>query len=174
MLSEEVEMAKLGDEEALIFIVEQIRPELWSLSGNWPLNHWDREDAVQKSFENICKKLPGLRNNHYFRPWCRRILENICNDIYKTQKTWNDFVPLKGDEECLVATWSTNEEWEGLEEYLALMSEEMAETFRLRYASDLPVKAIAQIQNIPEGTVSSRLHRGKQIMRTHFRLYKGD
>jgi RNA polymerase sigma-70 factor (ECF subfamily) len=174
VLSEKVKLAKSGDEEALSFVTEQIRTELWSLSGKWRFSHWDREDAVQQSLANICEKLPGLKNEHYFRLWCRRILENICNDMCKRKKMWGSFTPLKEDEECLARTCPSIDGSEDLENYLSLMSKEMAETFRKRYVYDYSIKAIAQLQNIPEGTVNSRLHRGKQLLQSNYQLYKGD
>ena len=164
MLSEKVKLAKSGDKEAISFIMELIKPELWSISGNWRFNYWDREDVVQQSLTKICEKLPKLRNEHCFRSWSRSILQNICNDLYKRKKGWEKLIPLQGDVPCLSMTCLSAENSKDLDVYLGVMSKDMAETFRQRYIHDLPVSVIAQNQNIPEGTVHSRLHRGKQII----------
>lgn len=174
MLSEKVKLAKSGARGALSLIMELIRPELWGVSGNWRFNYWDREDIVQQALTNICEKLPKLRNEQCFRSWSRSILQNICNDIYKRKKAWDNIIPLQGDVPCLSKTCFSSENSKDLDVYLGVMSIDMAETFRLRCMDDLPIKAIARIQNIPEGTIHSRLHRGKQIILNNYQLYKGD
>ncbi len=174
MLSEKVKLAKSGDKEALTYILEQISPKLWSVSRNWRFNHWDREYAVQESLTNICDNLIELIQDKCFPLWCRRILESTCNNMYKREKMRRSHTLLKGDEEGLAKSCPTMNDAETLEYYLSFMSKEMAETFKLRYANDYSIKAIAQLQKIPEGTVSSRLYRGKQLCLRNYHLYQGD
>lgn len=91
----------------------------------------------------------------------------------RSQSKWN-FISFEGNEEFLSELQIFDEAESILEQYLELISPQVRETFRMRYIHQLPVKVIAQLQNIPVGTVHSRLHRGKQIILSSYHLYKGD
>ena len=44
--------------------------------------------------------------------------------------------------------------------------------FSLRYEEDLTVPQIAQIEQLPEGTVKSRLHKTMNIIRNQLKAYE--
>ena len=61
---------------------------------------------------------------------------------------------------------------EALQQVLAALPPPLHMLFTLRYEEDLTVPQIAEIQQIPEGTVKSRLHKTMNIIRNRLKDYE--
>ena len=61
---------------------------------------------------------------------------------------------------------------EALQQVLATLPPSLRMLFSLRYEEDLTVPQIAVIQQIPEGTVKSRLHKTMNIVRSKLKEYE--
>lgn len=134
----------------------------------------DREDAVQDTLEEICKNLCRLQNEACFRHWCRRILIRKCQRMSKKRKAVT-FVSLDEFEHNLAAAEPFfTDKMRELYSYIMQMESGLRETMILRFFHELPVKVIANIQSIPEGTVKWRVHNGRLRIQKIYSLYEGD
>ena len=61
---------------------------------------------------------------------------------------------------------------EALQQVLSSLAPPLRMLFSLRYEEDLTVPQIAKIQELPEGTVKSRLHKTMTIIRNKLKEYE--
>mgnify|MGYP002264503347 FL=1 len=98
-----------------------------------------------------------MKEARYFRTWMTRILLNKCNDILRKRKqmVWMDEIPETPD----VDDGFENSEWK---EALNSLAENFRLVVMLYYIEGFKTSEISQILDIPEGTVRSRLARGRE------------
>lgn len=121
-------------------------------------NDADCEDAVQETILMAYKKLNTLRNEEYFKTWLVRILINNCKKIIKKKSR---FVPIEE-----LAEQSTLDDTQGSEVRLALnkLQPKIRAVMVMKYIEGFSVKEIKSILKIPDGTVKSRLARGRELL----------
>jgi len=156
-------------------------PQLYAAAMRMTRNRADAEDLVQETF------LKGFRSFHTFnegtnlRAWLFRILTNTYINKYRKQQRSFDESDL-GDIEDLylykrMGTFEDASIGRSAEESLMTMLpddevkqslENLPENFRLPViladVEGFSYKEIAEILEIPIGTVMSRLHRGRKAM----------
>lgn len=106
-----------------------------------------------------------MKEDRYFRTWMTRILLNKCNDILRKRKqmVWMDEIPETPD----VDAGFENSEWK---EALNSLSENFRLVVMLYYIEGFKTSEISQILDIPEGTVRSRLARGREQLAGLFQV----
>lgn len=121
-------------------------------------NDADCEDAVQETILMAYKKLNTLRNEEYFKTWLVRILINNCKKIIKKKSR---FVPIEE-----LAEQSTLDDTQCSEVRLALdkLQPKIRAVMVMKYIEGFSVKEIKSILKIPDGTVKSRLARGRELL----------
>lgn len=118
----------------------------------------DREDAVQSAIEKALRKRDSLRDEKALDKWMARILINESYAILRRRKreTLFDDPP---EREC---------EPDARPEVYELFTS-LEDKYRipmvLYYVEGYAVGEITGILRLPAGTVKSRLHRGRQILR---------
>lgn len=149
---------------------QRIRSTLYQLCGESLL-----DDLVQEVFLRVWKGLPKLRNNAYFSTWVYRITWNVAQDQRKkygkrsqfqasisSEDTLNYYIDSKSEESPkLLHLHYQDLVKRGLE----TLSLEQRAVVVLHDLEDLPQKEVAEILNIPLGTVKSRLFNGRGAMR---------
>ena len=120
-------------------------------------NDEDIADAISDTILVCWEKLSQLKEARYFRTWMTRILLNKCNDILRKRKqmVWMDEIPETPD----VDAGFENSEWK---EALNSLAENFRLVVMLYYIEGFKTSEISQILDIPEGTVRSRLARGRE------------
>lgn len=156
-----VEVAKRGDKKAFERIVQKYHNELYYTALGIVKSSWDALDICQETFLKAFSSLDTLKDVSKFRAWINRILINKCNDNFRRNKRVIvvDFIENEGFAE------DTKEENIDLLKALYSLKEESRIILTLRYFQDLPIKEIAAIVDIPEGTVKSRLSNGLKELR---------
>ena len=123
-------------------------------------NPQDREDAVQSAVEIAWCKAYHLRDESKLKTWLVRVLINECYSILRKHKR-----EIPSDMEFLGATDIPQESIQ-LREALAVLPEEMRTPLVLHYFEGMSIKEIAFALRRPQGTVLSRMHRGRQALKT--------
>lgn len=134
---------------------------LYKISMSMLKNEKDCEDAVQTAILTAYEKLNTLKKEEYFKTWIVRILINICN---KQLNTRNKIVDISDYQN---ANPSSNFSSEELEVRLAVESLpiKIRQVVVLYYTEGFSVKEIKSILKIPEGTVKSRLSKGRELLK---------
>lgn len=122
-------------------------------------NDDDTCDAIQETLVSAYKNLKSLREPQYFSSWIIKILINKCYDILRKNKKIKYLNEKMQIEEDAYYEMYCNDS--DLENVLKQLEDNLKTVVVLYYYDDLPVAEIANILNIPEGTVKSRLSRAR-------------
>ena len=144
--------------ETFTDLVLDSEPTLYRVAMSMLRNEKDCEDAVQTAVLTAFEKLGTLKHEEYFKTWLVRILINVCNKQLKAAaKTaqLHDSAISAGSAE---AATEIRMAIEGL-------PVKIRQVIVLYYMEDFSVKEIKQILKIPEGTVKSRLSKGRTLLR---------
>ncbi|MFZ5824367.1 MAG: RNA polymerase sigma factor [Bacillota bacterium] len=127
------------------------------------------EDAVQEAFVQVIRTVPTLRDPASFRPWFYRIVVNSAKRLSRNisrslpldlEYTKVDLTALSPDEAAIGI-----EEIQMVRAAINDLNQAHREAVILRYYTDLSEDEIAQSLGVPSGTVKSRLHRAKEVLR---------
>lgn len=128
------------------------------------------EDAVQEAFLQVIRNAPQLRDPAAFRPWFYRIVVNTAKRLSRRARRplpldlhQRDTVDLSvlSPEEASIGI----EEIERVRTAIAGLSDAHREVIVLRYYTGLSEAEIAETLGVPAGTVKSRLHRAREVLK---------
>ena len=139
-------------------------------------------DAAQEAFVKAWKALPQFKGDARFSTWITRIVINQCRNELRRRRTVKHTQPLSLDARVAGADTTVGslvpatgpEPWEAargrevsraLEASLHELDGEAREVLLLRASEDLSYDAVAEILDVPVGTVRSRLHRARGELR---------
>lgn len=155
-----VRRAKRGDAEAFIALVEECRMTLRRVALGYLRNEEDVADAMQDTILDAYEHIGNLKKEEYFKTWLVRILINRCTKKYRSnQRTacLEDY-----SEEAVYDAGKAEVEFR---EMLSVLPDDSRVIFQLYYGEQFTVREIAQILDMNENTIKSRLHRGKEQLR---------
>ena len=118
----------------------------------------DCEDAVQEAIACAFSKLYTLKKDDFAKTWLMRILINECYGILRRRRreAYSDVIT---EEEA------QSEDYSELYRALSELPEDYRVTIVLYYIEGYSVAETAEILKTSEGTVKSRLSRGRQKLR---------
>ena len=126
----------------------------------------EAEDLTQETFLRAYRAFDGYTPGTNIRAWLHTILYRVRTDAFRRMGRSPQTVELDGDGPAVAAPQ------DGLAsggEDLVRALEGLPETFRsavvLRDVQELTYEEIAQVLGIPIGTVMSRIHRGRALLR---------
>lgn len=161
---EEIVLAQNGDREAFGRMYEAVALDLYKVALYTLGKKEDAEDAVSETFMEAYKGITKLRDAESFRPWIFKILSIRCKrkiGVYVKEKgniDLDDYI-----EEGVDGGEGNRTE---LTEALGKISPEEREMVILSVLHGYTMREIAMIKDLPQGTVSSKLHRALKKLRT--------
>ena len=132
------------------------------------------EDLAQEVFLRAYRGLPHFRGRSQLKTWLYRIIYNLVADDYRKGQLQPLLVPLDEELTNRTVTDSTPSVWKVIEgrelgEQVRTGLKELTPRYRmvltLFYREEKQYKEIAQIMNIPVGTVKTYMHRGRSELR---------
>ncbi len=130
----------------------------------------EAEDAVQ---DISCKVLLATDIPDVFRPWLYKIARNQCLNLLRHRARHHDGLALPGASQIYEALTGQltqlvrKEARSNLAEMVQALEESQREVLRLRYVEDLSRLEIAEVLEIPESVVKSRIFEGLSKLREH-------
>ncbi len=139
--------------------IEKLGPTLFRVAFAILRNRTDCEDAAQNAVLKAYRNLDTLKERRYFKTWLIRILKNECFDTLKRRRPTLD-VEGQGtlSYEMAVPDLDLNRAFDTL-------SPEERLTITLYYYEGYDTREIARLTEVSEGTVRSRLSRGRASLR---------
>lgn len=119
----------------------------------------DREDAIQETLRRAWEKRASLKNESYLRTWIIRILLNVCHDIQREKQR---MLPTPDFPD---RTTPSGSESIDLLDCLLRLDERERNPILLYYIEGYDIRQIASILRIPQGTVKTRLQRGRSQLK---------
>ena len=155
------------DEQAFLSIIHLHKETLYRTAFAFLKNEHDAIEAVQEVTVRAYKKIHTVKEPNYLKTWLVRIMMNYCQDQLRLKKRYISVESLH--------EMGTSEDYIHLEieEALATLTEQEQRLIHLMYFQDTKIKDIAVVENIPEGTVKSRLYKTLRTLRS-FLSEKGD
>lgn len=152
---------QLGERDAFAELVQAWHPAVERYVGRM-LGRGD-DDVVQEVWLAVVRGLPGLRQPGRFAPWlftiARRAVTNRLRDNYALpEREPLDELPAGDGTDSVV-------DREALAGALAALPAREREVLLLFYLQDLSHQDCAEICAVPVGTVKSRLHRARALLR---------
>lgn len=149
-----------GDDPAFLAIMQLYKNDLYRTAFAFLKNEHDAVEAVQEVTVRAYEKIHTLKEPAYIKTWLIRIMMNFCQDQIAKNKRFTSNDKLR---EIVVMDDTRFLE---LNEAMASLSKKDQQLITLKYLQNTKIKEIAVLENIPEGTVKSRLHKALQLLRT--------
>ncbi len=147
------------NQETFAVLVKEYMPNMYRLACGILNNPADAEDAVGEAVLKAWENLGSLRRPESFKFWMMQITANESRKIYRKRRRT---ACVESVEEMVPAFFDDHHElWD------AVMKLELwyREVIILYFYEQLSVKEVGQVLHIAEGTVKSRLSRGKKILK---------
>ena len=146
--------------------------EVYSLSRYLLRNPSDAEDAVQECYLRALKHFASFRGDA-IKPWLFAILRNVCRAAYAQRATGpqatesnDDTLPLWGEPPETPETHVLRRhDTEAVRSMVSALPDAYREAIVLREIHDMSYREIAEIVDVPVGTVMSRLARARSLLR---------
>ena len=176
--------SKSEADQARIHAFEQqalpLMPQLYGAALRWTRNPSDAEDLVQEAFAKAFVAWGQFQQGTNLKAWLYRIMTNTHINMYNKRAKdqakggLDDLEDWQiGSAESVTSLASRSAELEAIDnlpsETIRKALHDIPDEFRMvvYYAvvDGLPYAEIAEIMDTPIGTVMSRLHRGKKMLR---------
>ena len=161
-----IDRAKRGDKEAFTTLVLELGDRLFSVAYRILRDTSRAEDAVQQTFLTAWRELPSLRDDGRLEAWLYRLLVNACYAEMRHTRRWQPGlrvvpirVPSVDDAQLRVAR---DDE---LDRAFRQLSGEQRAVLVMHYYVGLSGAEIGEALGLSPGTVRSRLHYARQLMR---------
>lgn len=155
--------ARAHDKAAFQQLMEHQGKAMYKVAKAILKNDDDVLDAMQETVLTCWEKIDSLKNAKYFQTWLTRILINHCNAIYRQRKK------IIAEEELPEAGFRENGyadvEWE---EFFRNFDEKYRTVIILYYVQGFKTREIAEILQVNESTVRSRLMTARQKMKEEY------
>lgn len=167
-----LERARCGDDRALEDLLRLHLPRIHAVCRRMCRDPGDAEDAAQNALVSIARGLGSFDGRSAVSSWIYRVTTNACLDELRrrrrrpvpvdTDRPDRDPSPMGGhrgpDPEAEVLA---GEQRQRLREALDQLPAEYRTAVVLRDVADLDYATIAEITDVPVGTVRSRIARGR-------------
>ena len=172
-----MEAVKAGGQTSWGKLYERHHPGLLRFCASFTDDAQTAEDCAHEAFLRLKEKAATFEAGAELRPWLYKIARNICLEHQRKQRAmhWGDSVFATSRILAIVAPGASPVSRAAAAELsakamecLASLSEEHRTVFLLKYVEGLAREEIAQVLEVPEATVKSRLYHAMLSLREKF------
>ncbi|HET7502201.1 MAG TPA: sigma-70 family RNA polymerase sigma factor [Kofleriaceae bacterium] len=168
------------DERAFRELIDGHRDRVFNITFRMLGNRTEAEDVAQEVFITVFKTIDSFREESKFSTWLYRVTVNHCKNRIKYLARRHDRDRDELDETSHEANGAAgapvrhvapDRALEGaqlevlLQEAIASLDDDQRVVVVLRDVEDLSIEEICEITGLPDGTVKSRLHRARAVLR---------
>lgn len=159
-------------------LVERHRGRLFSLAYRFTGRYQEAEELTHEIIVRVFRQLDRFDPRAHFAVWLNSVARNHCIDHYRAktrerQRLVAQELPFeqtvrspRPDPQRLYEERETRDE---LLRALEELSPKLREVVHLRFFQELPYEEICERLGVPEGTVKSRIHRGRAELKRRLR-----
>jgi RNA polymerase sigma-70 factor (ECF subfamily) len=169
------------DERAFVELIDEHRDRVFNITYRMLGNRAEAEDVAQEVFITVFKQIDNFRGDSKFSTWLYRVTVNHCknrikylsrrhsrdqDELDETSQQQNSAVngaPVRAKNPDKALESMQMEKL--LQEAIASLDDEQRAVVILRDVEDLSIEEICEITGLPDGTVKSRLHRARLVLR---------
>lgn len=178
-----VERCLQGDEAAWEDLVKVHTRRVYAICYRFTGSDSQAQDLTQDVFLRVFRSLKSFRQGEgSFAVWLGRLTRNLLIDHYRRTKleratdSIEEQLPMLEEKTAMIgrteARLAGREASEVLQAALQKLSPELREAVILRDLEELEYREIAQVLNVPEGTVKSRINRGRAELARTLKKYR--
>ncbi|WP_449603388.1 RNA polymerase sigma factor [Paenibacillus sp. Marseille-Q9583] len=158
-----IHKAKGGNQEAFTELVQRYKGQVYRFAVGMLSNRMDAEDVAQEAFVKAFYSLSRLDNEYAFSSWMITIVSNLCKDRLKKRAQEQAFI--EPNERIADPGLSDPIEKLSVEEGLGRLSVDHREVILLHDVQGYHYEEIAEMVQVPIGTVKSRLFSARMALR---------
>ena len=148
--------------------LEEHRPALYKIAWSWCHDVILAEDLVQDTYAKALKNRSQLKDLTKLKPWLARILVNLHADYYRVKR---EFVELESQhlvsDNDPVSLASREESIQLVRHAISQLNDKQRKIVSLIDIAEFSYAEVAEILDIPMGTVMSRINRARQALKEH-------
>jgi RNA polymerase sigma-70 factor (ECF subfamily) len=172
-----------GDQHAWDLIVRQYWRKVFNVAYKFVGRHDEAEDLAQEIFLKIFKSLDTFDRRANFQTWLISVSRNLCIDHYRSVRKERETIDRDVDANALapasndagpIAVLEQRDRVVLLRQALAALPESLRTAVLLRDIQELSYQEIADRLRLPEGTVKSRINRGRTELARQIRKLRGE
>jgi len=172
-----------GDQQAWDQIVHQYWRKVFNVAYKFVAKHDEAEDLTQDIFLKIFKSLDTFDRRANFQTWLISISRNLCIDHYRSIRKERETIDRDVDASDLapaardaspVAALEQRDRVTLLRRALGGLPDTLRTAVLMRDIQELSYQEIAERLRLPEGTVKSRINRGRTELARQIRRIRGD
>jgi RNA polymerase sigma-70 factor (ECF subfamily) len=172
-----------GDQQAWEAIVRQHWRKVFNVAYKFVGRHDEAEDLTQDIFLKIFKSLDTFDRRANFQTWLISVSRNLCIDHYRSVRKERETIDRDVDANQLAPAAPVPSPMAALEqrdrvlllrEALAALPDTLRTAVLMRDIQELSYQEIAERLTLPEGTVKSRINRGRTELARQIRRLRGD
>ncbi len=172
-----------GDQAAWEAIVRLYRRKVFNIAYTFVGAHDAAEDLTQDVFLKLFKSLDTFDRRANFQTWLISVSRNLCIDHYRSVRKERQTMSREMDVSDLNPVATTAGPYAQLEQadrvvLLRRALERLAPTLRtavlMRDIQELTYQEIAEQLRVPEGTVKSRINRGRAELARQVQQIRGE
>lgn|GEM_PF-6341762 len=164
--SELAELARSGNNDALVELIERIRPSLFRKAYYSLNNYAEAQDTVATTVLQVCKHITDLRNPESLCAWVYGILRN---EIYKSSKAMHfDMLPNDIPDVCRSNASAMEID---IQHALRCIPYNQAQAIALHYIGGISIESISHRMQRPAGTIKRWLHLGRKHLAIELEEY---
>jgi RNA polymerase sigma-70 factor (ECF subfamily) len=176
-----IQQAKQGDQNAQGRLVQLWYKRIYNFSYKFFMDHDMAMEVAQRTFISMCKNLAGLQEIAKFKSWLYKIAVNCCREEARKKKgsralpfdsVWNREAENSPAWESSSLRFDNPEKQlqqselvDILQDALTLLNDEQRVVVIMKEYEGLKFREIAEVLNISENTVKSRLYYGLDGLR---------
>ena len=169
-----VRLSQQGDEEAFSLLVKKYQAKVFSMALSFAKNREAADDLAQEIFLKAFLALPKFHFKSEFGTWLYRIAVNHSKDFLRKKGkareiSLEDIRELPLDEEDAVLAGEKERTEERRKQLVRRVLQQLPDKYKivltLRDIQGFSYEQISSILRLSPGTVDSRLHRARKILR---------
>jgi RNA polymerase sigma-70 factor (ECF subfamily) len=156
-----------GDEEALEELIRRWERRLFYYVRRLVADEADAWDVLQQTWARVVKGIGGVRDAEKLVPWIYRVARNAALSHRQSLLARERWVDRDAAMEDLAEAQAREGEWtaEDVHRGLETLSAHHREALVLFFLDDLLIAQMAEVLEVSEGTVKSRLFYAKKALR---------
>jgi RNA polymerase sigma-70 factor, ECF subfamily len=167
-----------GDNEAFEMIIQRYQQPLLNYIGRMVRDHELALDFTQEVFIKSYSSLHSFKSQYKFSTWLFKIASNLVIDFWRKKKIdtfsidqqarfENDKPPIQipGDELSIGKKFELQEIREKIESALNRIPASLRELFIWKHVNGFSYEEIAEIKELPVGTIKNRIYQAKEQIR---------
>ena len=141
-------------------LVQLYKDMIFRLAYSYTKNHFDADDVTQNVLLQLYKTEKAFKSEAHLKNWLMRVTVNHCKNLFRAP--WRKHENLDDYANTLVFEEEASKD---LFRIVMGLDKKYRVTLLLHYYEGYSIREIAHIMDVSENTVSTRLARGRKILK---------